>query len=459
MNLPTPTTTDENPKPKTPLLPPVAIWRLIAIAAFAFALTLNSNTLNPTIYTHKMRLFVPSDPNAASGLVRFAGLIIAAITQPLVGILSDRTRSRWGRRLPYFAVGTVSAVIFLYGLAASQELITFVAFAMLAQVALNIVQGPWQALIPDQVPETQRGRASGIRAMLDIMAVVVGGLVVPRVVAQYESLGISAILLAISIPVAALITALGVTAYTIRDTHHAAVSVPKPPSSPNKVSFLARAFDVDFKQYPAFRWWLINRFLFWTGTVGLSNFLINYAIDVLGMTVRGANEYYSEVAVWLGLSLLVAALPSGWLSDRIGRKPLIIAAGLIAAFGTLPFVLFTWRPILLAGGSVVGFATGVFLSANWALATEIVPRQEAARYLGIANIATAMGIGAGALFGVVIDTINRTAGNHVTGYQTVYAIMAIIFVLSSFVIWRMRVPKRAPIEDNNPESTENLSIS
>jgi MFS family permease len=446
------------PKAKISLLSHVSIGRLVAIATFAFALTLISNTLNPTIYTQKMRLFVPENPNAASGTIRFVGLMIAAVTQPLIGILSDRTRSRLGRRLPYFIVGTVSAVICLYGLASAQELVIFVAFAMLAQVALNTIQGPWQALIPDQVPETQRGQASGIRAILDILAVVVGGLVIPRIVAEYDNLGITAILLAISIPAAALVSALLLTGFIVRDkapelavlsaASKFASDVADAAPAKNLFSLIKLvaahirdAFDVDFRRYPAFRWWLLNRFLFWTGTVGLSNFLINYAIDVLGMTVRGANEYYSEVAIWLGLSLVVSALPAGYLSDRIGRKPLIIAAGIIAAIGTLPFVFFTWRPILLAGGSIVGFATGGFLSANWALATEIVPREQAARYLGIANIATAMGIGAGALFGIVIDYINRAVGNHITGYQTVYAIMALIFVLSSFVIAWMRVPK------------------
>jgi MFS family permease len=61
--------------------------------------------------------------------------------------------------------------------------------------------------------------------------------------------------------------------------------------------------------------------------------------------------------------------------------------------------------VLLYGG-IIGLSAGIFLSANWALATDLIPKQEAARYLGITNLATA---GAGVLAGLggpVIDLFN-----------------------------------------------------
>ncbi|NWF69455.1 MAG: MFS transporter [Chloroflexi bacterium] len=422
------------------LLRHVSFVRLLAIASFAFALTLISNTLNPSLYTYKLRLFVPDDPNAALGLLRFASLIVAAVTQPIVGVLSDRTRTPLGKRLPYFIAGSGMGIVCLYGIALAPELTLFVVMVLIAQVAFNIIQGPWQALIPDQVPETQRGQAAGVRAMFDILAVVAGGQIAPYFLARADTLGMMAGVYAVSAPALGLLLALLLTAFLARENTEPAPAQGTPQSP---LAVLHRAFDVDLRSYPAFRWWLLNRFLFWVGVVSLANFLINYAIDVLGMTPEGAQNYYREINIYLGISLLAAALPAGWLSDRLGRKPFIMAAGFLAALGTLPFIFSVDRSILLAGGALVGFATGGFLSTNWALATEIIPREEAARYLGIANIATAMGIGIGALVGVSIDLVNNWTNSLVTGYQVAYVLTALVYALSALVIWRMPLHKNA----------------
>ncbi len=60
--------------------------------------------------------------------------------------------------------------------AAPQLWILFLAMFFI-QFTSNILQGPWQALIPDLVPESQRGTASSLKAVMDIIALVAGGAV------------------------------------------------------------------------------------------------------------------------------------------------------------------------------------------------------------------------------------------------------------------------------------------
>jgi len=88
----------------------------------------------------------------------------------------------------------------------------------------------------------------------------------------------------------------------------------------------------------------------------------------------------------------------------------------------------------LAGG-IVGMGVGSFLSASWALATDIVPHAEAARYLGIANIATCIGSGAARLLGgVLIDPINKLLGSSSLGYLSLFILATICFLASALVI-------------------------
>lgn len=407
----------------------LSIPRLIAITLFGFAITLVSNTLEPAVLGHKVLELVPDGRNTALGFTTFAGLIVAILVQPVVGVLSDRTTSRLGRRLPYFIAGTAMTVACLYFIAFAPTLAALVAGTLLIQLATNTVQGPWQALIPDQVPETQRGRAAGLKAMLDILALVIGRLVAGQLVGLYPQLGQAAVAAAVSVPSLVFVIALGVTAAGAPDTRDAAA-----PSRTLRQAF-AVLFSVDFKSHPEFGWWFANRFLFWAGFIALNTFLLFYAIDVIGLPQAEAQRYIGNLSTLLGVALVAVSIPTGWITDRVGRKPIVALAGLVAGLGTTALLFTRDLGVITLGAVVIGVGVGAFLSANWALVTDIVPRAEAARYLGIANIATAGG-SAVARFagGALIDALNTATGAATGGYLALYSIAAVLFIGSALVI-------------------------
>ncbi|MEN6481845.1 MAG: MFS transporter, partial [Anaerolineaceae bacterium] len=85
------------------------------------------------------------------------------------------------------------------------------------------------------------------------------------------------------------------------------------------------------------------------------------------------------------------------------------------------------------GACFIGAGTGFFYSANWALGTEIVPKDEAGRYLGISNLA-----GAGA--GAVGAYIGGPIGDHL-GYTLLMAIYGVLFLLSIFALRNIQEPR------------------
>jgi MFS family permease len=419
----------------------LSFFRLLAITAFSFALTLVSNTLEPAVLGHKVLELVPDQRNTALGFTTFAGLIVAILVQPIVGVFSDRTRSRLGRRLPYFIVGTLMVIACLYLIALAPIFGLVVLGILLIQVASNTVQGPWQALIPDLVPEAQRGRAAGLKAMLDILAFVVGRQVAGQLVGRYPQWGETAIVIAVSVPVVVYLFALAVSAVWAREPPEAAAQAPQR----SVREALTSTFSVDFRAHPAFGWWFANRMLFWAAFIALSTFLLFFMIDVVGMAEAEAQKYVGTLSTLLGAALVVVTLPSGWLADRVGRKPVVIASGIVAALGAGVILFAREVNLITVGGVIVGLGVGVFMSANWALVTDIVPREEAARYLGIANIATAGGSAAARfLGGALIDPLNRLTDSTSAGYFTVYAIAAGFFLLSALVV--------IPLPSSQPEN-------
>jgi MFS family permease len=195
----------------------LSIARLLAITTFGFALTMLSNTLEPAVLGHKVLELAPDRPNTALGFTTFAGLIVAILVQPIIGVLSDRTRSPWGRRIPYFALGTLLVIACLLMIALAPDFAFLVVGVLLIQFASNTVQGPWQALIPDHVPESQRGKASSVKAIFDILALIVGRLIAGQLVGMFSQWGQVAILAAVGVPSLVFIIALIITTFSARE--------------------------------------------------------------------------------------------------------------------------------------------------------------------------------------------------------------------------------------------------
>lgn len=126
----------------------------------------------------------------ALAVVVVPGLIVALISNPLFGLLSDRTTARLGRRRPYIIGGTLVNVVGLgvmaflpdalirdhSGQIISPALIALIGSLMLVQLANNAAAAPFHALLPDLVPPGQRGTASGIMGLAYWLGTVGGSL-------------------------------------------------------------------------------------------------------------------------------------------------------------------------------------------------------------------------------------------------------------------------------------------
>jgi MFS family permease len=412
----------------------ISFLRMLVISLLGFALTFSSNIQDPPLMTFKVRELAPNLPNTTLGILGFVGLLVAMAVQPIVGVFSDRARTKLGRRLPFLIGGAALIAASLFLLALAPALWVLILGVILIQFSSNILQGPWQALIPDLVPESQRGTASSLKAVMDIIATVVAGAVAGILLGTtgQKIFGNSAIYITAAAPVIVFILFVTLTTIWAREQ----------PGAPNQAVLsrsigesLKNAFHVNFHENPVFGWWFANKILFWGAFIAINAFLINYLVDVIRMSEAEAQSFYGTLKVILGVALIVMALASGWLSDRFGRKPVMLIAGLVAFAGAFLLLFVRDRTLIIVAGGIIGMGIGAFLSASWALATDIVPREEAARYLGIANIATCIGSGVARLLGgVLIDPINKALGSSSSGYLLLYSLAALCFLASALVI-------------------------
>jgi MFS family permease len=168
----------------------------------------------------------------------------------------------------------------------------------------------------------------------------------------------------------------------------------------------------------------------------IQQFALYFLRDVIGVTNPAeATARFSIVAV---AGMLAVVWPAGFICDRVGRKSVTVAAGLLGALGIGVIILsHEYNTILMAAG-IIGVAIGAFNSTNWALATDLVAQGEEARYLGVANMATAGGAALARAIGPAIDLFNgRSPG---LGYDFMLVVCLVYFVTGSLLVLKIRRP-------------------
>jgi Na+/melibiose symporter-like transporter len=399
----------------------------VKISILGAAISVLWVSLHTIIIPLRLVEFTPeAQKNTYLGLLTFAGSMIAVFIQPLAGALSDRFSSSLGRRRPFILVGTLLALLFLPGIGLSGSFPFLLLGYCLLQVATNIAQGPFQAFIPDLVPEGRRGIASGAKSLAEVL----GGVAFLRLVAyfmdNYAGGGGGVMWLWLTIGFLGLILLGGMIATML--------AVKEQPSSlsgqPSTAKTLAGAYKIYVKGNLSFVWFLLSRLFILMAMIVLQTFALYFIRDV----IRHPNPagVAADLMITVGVFLLLAVYPAGQLSDRLGRKPIVIFSGFIGILGiAVLFFTRTYAGILVCGG-LLGISSGAFLSTNWALATDLVPAGEEARYLGLTNIATA---GAGALArltGPVIDFFNVQQSG--LGYSVMLLICVFYFILGSVLV-------------------------
>jgi MFS family permease len=467
----------------------------VSINSSWFGLNLASGIITPVLLPHLVALFVlPGQKNTYLATIRVIGLAMAMFIQPMAGMLSDRSTSRWGRRRPFILFGTLLDLVFLVLIGLSPRVpgsaldaailpllgvsgayLVLLAGIVLFMASTNVSQGAVQGLIPDLVPEDQRGRSSGIKAVFELLPALIIIFIGPLVDAGHVgwTLGIIAAALAGTMLITVLMVhelpqphrieaggrrglrllALTVLFVAVSQTgvwlvrSSAASLVSRNAPLVFQVGFvglaglIAMAGSILIGVYfgarvgigegatrrTGFIWWVINRLLFLAAIGSIQGFAQFYIADVLK-----AEEPATMTTLLLAVVvvfLIPAALAAGYMADRIGRRKLVALAGLVCTLGTLLLLLFPSLTVVFISGCLLGLGTGTFMATNWALGTDLAPTREAGRYLGISNLAGAgAGIVGAGIGGPLADFFNAIEPG--LGYLVIFAAYAGLFLLS-----------------------------
>ena len=289
---------------------------------------------------------------------------------------------------------------------------------MLLSVFLTVLGAGITTIVPDRVPANQRGVVLGWGGVPQAAALIVGGVLVGMskgYVGQYSLL-------------ASLMIFVVLFCWRTVDE-----PLPVEQRAPFSWTAYLSSYRIKVRQYPDFAWALATRFLMVLG-YGLGTLYIPYFLDdVLGFRGKENDSHLLMVVAVNSVSTVALVVVAGWLSDRLGRRRMLVAVGsaVMAVAAVLIAVDQTWTMTLVAGG-VLGLGYGIYLSVDGALVTQTLPSgTDRGRDMGFAGLMTTVPF---ALVPLVAAVLIDYAG----GYGTLFWSSAAASVAGALCIFKIR---------------------
>ncbi len=277
---------------------------------------------------------------ASTALIGFMMTIdnyFALLLQPWIGARSDRTNTRFGRRMPYLLIGMPLAAVFGALIPWHVSLFTLVLFMVLMNLSMSLYRSPTVALMPDMTAEAKRTQANGIINFMGGIGSILAFAGGAYLYEQHASLPF------LSAGILTLVC-LGILLLAIREKRDAIAYQPLAKAS----GASWQAFKAEWNRPTVF---LLGAIFFWfLSYQGVEALFTLYGKNHLGLTEGEA----SFSLAFFSLAFVVWAIPSGLLGRRFGKKLIIMIGviGLVATYFAIAFVeqLLALRLLLIIGG-------------------------------------------------------------------------------------------------------------
>lgn len=362
------------------------------------------------------------------GYITGAGALVVMFTSPLFGTLSDRTRSKLGRRRPWMIGGMVLGVISLVVMALAPDVLVLGAGWILAQLGWGQVLANLQISTADRLPEAQRGKVAGLTGFATQVAPVFG------VIIASGFTGSNLLLFLVPGLVGVVLVSLFVTLVHEDDSRGRAFI------EPLTVGSLFSKYLYNPRQFPDFSWNWLARFLFYCGLTFNTTFTAFFFASRLGVEVA---EVAGVIAALGGAGVLattVGAIGGGFLSDRFRRRRMFVLIGaIIFTIGALTMALAPGLPLLVVGSLLVSTGIGTFAAVDQALLLDVLPEKEtdAGRFMGITGFAISIPQAFAPLIAPVFLAIG-VVGDAPKNYTLLYIVAAAFTLAGGLVVMRIK---------------------
>ena len=357
------------------------------------------------------------------GYITGTAQVIYLVLSPMIGIWSDRTRSRFGRRSPFIFLGVVIGLAGLVVMGLAPNLLIVGAGWVLGMSGWSIAGAAIQNIQADKLPERQRGKVSALTGLMTQIAPVLG-----IGVAYAVS---SSTLLVFVVPgvIGAVLLAL--------------LPLIKPEGSSRElpvgasvtVRELIAGYGFNIRKYPDFAWNWLGRFVFFIGLYFNTTFGTFFYAQRLDLEVRDVAGVVATIGMLGVVAAAGGALLGGFLSDKLQRRRLfVMISALLFVAGALTEATSWSLAQLIIGAVLMQLAIAVFATVDQAIIFAIIPeRAETGRYMAIVAFAQKIPSAVAPLIASVVITIGAVAD--VKNYTLLYLIGAVFALVGGLIVF------------------------
>jgi len=337
-----------------------------------FGVTLALGTISGASIPKALAFFDDASKATNLSIIAGAGGVVIILITPLFGRLSDRTRSRFGMRRPWLIGGAAVATVGVIILATAHSVPGTLVGWLIVQAGFGATNMVIHALLADQIVKRVRARVAAAASVATGLGLIVGAQVMAVLPndqqwAWFIVPGMLGVTLSI------------VMVFRFHDI------VRREAAPPLRLSDIVSTYWLNPLQYRDFFWAFLSRFLVTMSITAISTFLLFIIIDRLYVPATQASPVQATALLIFTIGNVITAVLFGWISDRTGRRKVIVGiASFLSALGLLVSMFASDISSILIGLSIVGAAQGAYVSVDVALMTEVLPSfDEAGKDLGI----------------------------------------------------------------------------
>lgn len=347
--------------------------------------------------TSRILSILGAEPDSLS-LFWLVAPISGLLVQPLIGYLSDRTKSRFGKRLPYIVIGSVLSALFMlmkpsfFITEFFSPVISAVLLIFLIQAGFNMVMPPFRALVGDKLSGKQGNTGYSMQTFLINVGSVIGA-ILPFILTNVgvrnipvDGQMVETVVWSLRIAAILLIITVLWTCFTVKNDLGA--HSPKPTKVDNKHSLREGRGPVklllQIGAVQLFCWFAT--YYFWV-------YGVNTIAENIWLTTDSSSAAFNDAANWFGILNgiypVIAAIFSLFLPSlviRYGRKQVYAFALIFGGIG-LGSMFFIYDKYLLFL-SMISFGLGwaAILTFPFAILSSAVSKEKMGWYMGLLNI-------------------------------------------------------------------------
>ena len=382
--------------------------------------------------------------------------LMGILVQPIVGTLSDRTWTRWGRRIPYLFIGAAVAVLVMcllpnagsLGLAVSAAMIFGLLMLMLLDTSINMAMQPFKMLVGDMVNEEQKAKAYSIQSFLCNAGSVVGFVfpffftwvgisnvaekgTVPDSVIWSFYIGAAILILCV------IYTTLKVKEWNPEEYAKYNGNLTSDSSADSEKKEDSASWLTLLKEAPSTFWKVgLVQFFCWAAFLYMWNYTTGAIAETVWQTTDPASEHFQLAGNWTGIVFAVQAIGSVvWAAVLPQFRNTKVAYALSLVLGAIGFAMIPYihnQYMLFLPFVLIGCAWAAMLAMPFTFVTNALQGYgHMGAYLGLFNGTICVPQIVAALAG---GTILSLVGSHQSTMMTVAGVLLLLGAVSVFIM-------------------------